>query len=67
MGITANFYTQGEVAALLQVNRLTINRWMHAGRIRYERIGGVVLIEKTELERLKQERSAAGKGLLQGR
>lgn len=39
--------------------RNTIWRWMQAGKVRkvrYQRIGGIVLIEKAEVERLKAER-----------
>ena len=54
--VSEQFQTLSAVAEILGVNRLTIRRWMQAGKVRYQRIGGIVLIEKAEAERLKAER-----------
>lgn len=59
MLIVEEFYTLQETADRLGVVRNTIWRWMQAGKVRkvrYQRIGGIVLIEKAEVERLKAER-----------
>ena len=51
--VSEQFQTLSAVAGTLGVNRLTIRRWMQAGKVQYQRIGGIVLIEKAEVERLK--------------
>lgn len=52
-----HFCTQADLARALNVDRMTVRNWMIAGKVLYQRIGGIVLIEKAELERLKAERS----------
>ena len=45
------FCTLTEAAEQLDVNRLTIRRWINSGKLQSQRIGGVVLIERSEVER----------------
>ena len=57
MEIADFFYTEGQVASLLGVNRITIWRWIKGGRFNLQRIGGIVLIPKWEVELLKKQRT----------
>ncbi len=51
--ITDEFCTLKETAAHLGVNRLTVWRWIKAGKIEVQRAGGVVFIERSVVEKLK--------------
>lgn len=53
--ISGTFYTLGETAQVLGKSRLTIRRWLQAGKVSGQRIGHVLLIEAKEVERLKEE------------
>ena len=53
MKIVDFFYTEGETAEVLGVNRLTVWRWIKAGRFDVQRVGREVLIPKWEVELLK--------------
>jgi len=50
------FYTLTEAADALGVNRLTIRRWIQTGKLEYQRVGGVVLLERADIERIRRER-----------
>ncbi len=56
MKIADFFFTEQEMADYLGVNRLTVWRWIRAGKIDAQSIGGVVLIPKWEAELLKGSR-----------
>jgi excisionase family DNA binding protein len=49
------FYTEQQVADLLNVNRVTIWRWLKAGKFNTQKVGGVVLIPKWEVELLRSK------------
>ena len=53
MKITEAFYTLTEAAERLGVNRLTVRRWIKAGKIDVQRAGGVVFIDRSVVEKLK--------------
>jgi excisionase family DNA binding protein len=46
-------YTLTEAAEVLGVNRVTIRRWIAAGKLEAETIGGVVLISRKVIDHLK--------------
>jgi excisionase family DNA binding protein len=46
MAIAEHYCTLTEAAALLDVERHTVARWIRDGRFKSERVGGVVLIER---------------------
>ncbi len=56
MKIAEAFYTLTEAAAYLSVNRLTIRRWIQAGTIEAQRVGGVVFIERSVVEAMQKGR-----------
>lgn len=56
MKIVDYFYTERQVAKLLGVNRITIWRWIKDGKFDIQRVGGIVLIPKWEVELLKTTR-----------
>jgi len=47
-------FTIQEVADLFHVTRKTIYNWINAGRVRVIRIGGVLRIEQSEVDRIKR-------------
>lgn len=53
MPIRNTHMTLTEAAARLGVNRITIRRWIKVGKLAAEEIGGVVLIERKEIERVE--------------
>lgn len=59
MDIADYFYTEQQVATILGLNRITIWRWVKAGKLNIQRIGGVVLIPKWEIDLLKAKRNKA--------
>ena len=50
--IAEQFYTLVEAANWLGVERHTVWRWIKAGRMDSQKVGGVVFIEKGIVERL---------------
>lgn len=51
-------YTIREAAEVLSVDRDTIRRWMNAGKLSGESIGGAVLVPRWAVEMLRDEREA---------
>ena len=47
-------FTIQEVADMFHVTRKTIYNWKNAGRVRVIRIGGVLRIEQSEVDRIKR-------------
>ena len=56
MEITDFFLTEGQVAQVLGVNRLTIWRCIKEGKFNVQRVGIEVLIPKGEVELVKLSR-----------
>jgi len=56
MKIAEYFYTEGQAAQVLGVNRITVLRWVKHNRFNIQRVGREVLIPKWEVELLKQSR-----------
>ena len=54
------YMTLTQTAAALGVHRVTIRRWIRAGRLPAESIGGVVLIDKQTVEQLARQRVLEG-------
>ena len=46
-------YTLTEASQILGVNRITIRRWIQAGKLEAETIGGVVLIDRNAIDGLR--------------
>ena len=63
---TDDLVTVAHAAKDLGCARLTIYRWIHAGKIVSIEVGGSPYILKTEVARLKQERAAASVAALSG-
>ena len=53
MEIVDFFYTEDQAAKQLNVNRITIWRWIKEGKFNIQRVGREVLIPKWEIELLK--------------
>ena len=53
MKISEYFYTEAQAARILDVNRITIWRWIRAGKFNAQKIGREVIIPKWEVELLK--------------
>ena len=51
-------YTIEETAQFIGVNRSTVYRWLRAGKLPGEDIGGVVLIPRWAVEMVQAEREA---------
>lgn len=47
-------FTIQEVADMFHVTRKTVYNWINAGRIKVIRIGGVLRIQKSEVERIQR-------------
>lgn len=47
------FYTLSEAAERLSVERHTVWRWIRAGRLEAQKVGGTVLIERAAVEALR--------------
>ena len=45
--------TVQQVADMFHVTRKTVYQWINAGRIRVIRIGGVLRVEQSEVDRIK--------------
>ncbi len=57
---TDDLVSVADAAKILERPRLTIYRWMDAGKIVGIKLGGVLFIPKTEVERIKEkDRKAA--------
>lgn len=54
MKIIDFFYTEDQAAKQLNVNRITIWRWIKKGRFNIQRVGREVLIPKWEVELLRE-------------
>ncbi len=61
MNILDFFYTEGQAAQALNVNRLTIWRWIKEGKLDIQRVGREVLIPKWEIELMKSNRQKCKK------
>lgn len=57
MQVNDFFYTEQQAADLLGINRLTVWRWIKGGTFNVQRIGGIVLIPKWEVELIKEKRT----------
>jgi excisionase family DNA binding protein len=55
MEILDYFYTENQAAKLLNVNRITIWRWIKDGRFNIQRVGREVLIPKWEIDLIRVE------------
>ena len=55
--IREQVYTITEAAGLLRVNRATIRRWVRSGKLDAENIGGVVLLQKRQVDFIRRQRS----------
>ena len=60
-------FTIQETADVLSVNRETVSRWLKAGRLSGESIGGAVLIPRWAVEMLRDQRQAQRRGRRQGK
>ncbi len=60
--ITEHFYTQGEAAVIIGVERHTIARWVASGRLKAQRVGGIVFIERSEVDALTEGKVPASHG-----
>ena len=60
--ISDHFYTQTDAAQRLSVERHTLWRWIKAGKLPSQKVGGVVFIEKKAVEALRKaaQNSTAG-------
>jgi len=62
MKIAEFFYTEGQAAKELGVNRLTIWRWIKSGKFNIQRVGREVLIPKWEVDIIKFKDGRIGNG-----
>ncbi len=53
MQIAEHFYTMTEAAELLQVDRVTIRRWIDSGKLDAQRAGRVTFVDKRQVDTLK--------------
>lgn len=60
--IDSKYITTGQAAAILYVNRLTVRRWVKAGKLSGWRVGNVTLLNKGEVEKMAVERRQASAG-----
>jgi len=58
MKIAEYFYTEGQAAQVLGVNRITVLRWVKQNRFNIQRVGREVLIPKWEVELMKTKQKA---------
>ncbi|MCI0441358.1 MAG: helix-turn-helix domain-containing protein [Chloroflexi bacterium] len=52
--VKAEYYTLGEAAQCLHVSSVTIWRWIKDGRLKAERIGREVLVQKNAVHALRK-------------
>ena len=57
---TSDLISVQDAAKELERPRLTIYRWINAGKIISIKLGGILFIPKSEIERLKDEQAAGG-------
>lgn len=62
MQISDYFYTEAQAAKQLGVNRITIWRWIKAGKLNVQKFGSVVFIPKVEIELLQENVNRRNKG-----
>lgn len=55
--ILDDFYTMSRMAEALDVERHTIARWIRNGDVNAQKVGTIWFIEKSEVERIKKERT----------
>ncbi len=55
--ILNDYYTHKQAAEALGVTKKTLWKWIRSGKLEGHRIAREVLIEKAEVNRLKEERS----------
>ena len=53
-----HFYTYAQATNALEVSKMTLWRWIKAGRVKVYRLGREVLIEKAVIDKLAKERAA---------
>ena len=46
-------FTIQEVADIFHVTRKTVYNWINAGRMKVIRVGGILRVQKSEVERIK--------------
>jgi excisionase family DNA binding protein len=56
MSLQDTYITAGQAAALLNVSRLTVWRWVKSEKLSGERVGRITLIPRAEVEELARER-----------
>jgi excisionase family DNA binding protein len=49
--VADSYYTLNQAAEVLGIDRHTIWRWIAAGKLASEKVGGTVLIEKSLIDR----------------
>jgi len=57
---TGDLVSVAKAAEELGRPRITLYRWVEKGKILSVRLGGILFIPKSELERLKNEKAAGG-------
>ena len=55
--VKADYYLYQEAARRLGISKPTLWRWIHDGKVKIERLGREVLIEKTTIDALAKERT----------
>ncbi len=55
LDIAAHFYTLTQAAERLGVERHTVWRWIKAGKLDAQKVGGVVFIERQAVERMARD------------
>lgn len=49
-----DFYTLKEMANYLGKSYMTMIRWLHAGKFKYNKVGNIYLVHKKQVEKLKE-------------
>lgn len=52
--VRTDFYRFHEAALALEISDVTLWRWVGSGKVEVHRLGREVLIEKTEVEKLRK-------------
>ena len=55
--ISGNYVTKAQAAAMLNVNRLTIWRWVKTGKLKAEKVGRELLIKRDDLSQLTKNKT----------
>lgn len=58
--LSTRYMTIGEAALYLDVNRITIRRWLKSGNLKGERIGHFTLILKTDIYSIASQQGIVG-------